>query len=72
LRRLLGDDHPMTLGCAANTVVDLRAEGLNEEADRLSEDTLTRLRVALGDGHPDTVAAAEGRRLDFDFDPPPI
>jgi tetratricopeptide (TPR) repeat protein len=72
LRKLLGHDHPMTLGCAANMVVDLRAAGSDEEAERLSEDTLSRLRVTLGERHPDTIVAAEGRRLDVDFDPPPI
>jgi tetratricopeptide (TPR) repeat protein len=72
LRELLGEDHPMTLGCAANMVSDLRAEGLEEEAQRLYEDTLARFRSTLGDNHPDTIVAAEARRLDFDFDPPPI
>ena len=72
LRKLLGEEHPMTLGCAANMVADLRAEGQEEEAQRLSEDTLARFRATLGDNHPDTIVAAEGRRLDFDFDPPPI
>jgi Tetratricopeptide repeat len=62
----------MTLGCAANMVIDLRAAGLDEEADRLAEDTLRRFREALGERHPDVVVAKEGRRLDFDFDPPPI
>jgi tetratricopeptide (TPR) repeat protein len=72
MRKLMGEDHPVTLGCAANMVVDLRAEGCDEEAERLSEDTLTRYRTTLGERHPDAIAAAEGRRLDFDFDPPPI
>jgi tetratricopeptide (TPR) repeat protein len=72
LRELLGEDHPMTLGCAANMVVDLRAEGSDAEAESLSQDTLTRFRARLGEKHPDTIVAAEGRRLDFDFDPPPI
>jgi hypothetical protein len=35
-------------------------------------DTMRRYRQTLGDDHPDTVAAAEGRRLDFDFDSPQI
>jgi tetratricopeptide (TPR) repeat protein len=69
---LLGEDHPLTLGCAANMVSDLRAKGEAEEAERLSEHTLTRYAATLGEEHPDALAAAEGRRLDFDFDPPPI
>jgi tetratricopeptide (TPR) repeat protein len=72
LRNLLGEGHPVTLGCAANMGADLRAEGLDEEADRLSGQTLGLYRDTLGERHPDTMAALEGRRLDFDFDPPPI
>jgi len=72
LRKVMGENHPITLGCAANMAVDLRAEGLDEEAEQLSADTLARFRTTLGDKHPDTLVAAEGRRLDFDFDPPPI
>jgi Tetratricopeptide repeat/NB-ARC domain len=71
-RRLLGENHPMTLGCASNLAVDLRAEGSDEEAERLSADTVDRYVATLGSGHPDAVAAMEGERLDFDFDPPPI
>jgi tetratricopeptide (TPR) repeat protein len=72
LRLLLGDDHPLTLGCAANLVADLHAEGAEDEAAALSADTMSRYAATLGTGHADTVTAAEGRRLDFDFDPPPI
>jgi tetratricopeptide (TPR) repeat protein len=72
MRKMMGEDHPVTLGCAANMVVDLRAEGCDEEAEQLSQDTQARYRRTLGERHPDTVAATEGRRLDFDFDPPPI
>jgi hypothetical protein len=72
LRSLLGESHPLTLGCAANLAVDMRTHGAKEEASRLTEDTLERYKRTLGLGHPDTVFAREGRRLDFDFDPPPI
>jgi tetratricopeptide (TPR) repeat protein len=72
LRHVLGENHPMTLGCAANMVADLRAVGSDEEAERLSADTQARYRDVLGEKHPDTMVATEGRRLDFDFDPPPI
>jgi hypothetical protein len=72
LRTLLGEDHPITLGCAANLVADLRADGATEEAERLAADTLDRYAVTLGPDHPDAKAAAAGRRLDFDFDPPAI
>jgi tetratricopeptide (TPR) repeat protein len=70
LRSLMGEDYPLTLGCAANLSVDLRADGAVEEADRLAEDTRARYAATLGAGHPDAEAATEGRRLDFDIDPP--
>ncbi len=72
LRRLLGEDHPMTLGCAANLAIDLRNDGDETMAERLSIDTMRRYRETLGGDHPDMVVAAEGRRLDFDFDSPQI
>jgi tetratricopeptide (TPR) repeat protein len=72
LRSRLGESHPLTLGCAANLALDRHAGGAVEEAERLSADTLARYEGTLGAEHPDTIAATEGRRLDFDFDPPPI
>jgi hypothetical protein len=72
LRPLLGEDHPLTLGCAANLALDLRADGAEDEGVRLTEDTLQRYARTLGAEHPDAKIAAQGRRLDFDFDPPPI
>jgi tetratricopeptide (TPR) repeat protein len=72
LTKLLGRDHPLTLGCAANLVTDLRAVGAEADADALHADTMRRYQGTLGLGHPDAVVAAGGRRLDFDFDPPPI
>jgi tetratricopeptide (TPR) repeat protein len=72
LSKILGRDHPLTLGCAANLVVDLRNDGAASEADSLYADTMSRYENTLGLSHADAVVAAEGRRLDFDFDPPPI
>jgi hypothetical protein len=72
LSSLMGEHHPLTLGCAANLVTDLSAEGATDESERLSADTLNRYSNTLGTSHPDTATAAAGRRLDFDFDPPPI
>ena len=72
LRALLGDDHPMTLGCAANLSIDLRKDGAGDEAGVLAEDILDRYYRTLGPEHPDAKVAKLGRRLDFDFDPPPI
>lgn len=72
LRNVMGGDHPLTLGCAANLVVDLRADGAPEEAERLYADTLRLYEARLGLDHGDAVNAQAGKRLDFDFDPPPI
>lgn len=58
---ILGEDHPVTLACAANLAVDGKRD-----------DILARYRRTLGPSHPDTLAALDGRRLDLDFDPPPI
>ena len=69
---LFGEDHPMTLGASANLVFDRRADGAGDEADRLSEVTVDNYVRAFGFGHPDLEAFRAGRRLDFDFDPPPI
>jgi hypothetical protein len=60
------------LGCAANLIADLRAVGATDQAAELAEKTYPVYDDVLGDDHPDTKVAREGRHLDFDFDPPPI
>jgi tetratricopeptide (TPR) repeat protein len=72
LKELLGEDHPLTLACAANLAHDLRADGDSEHAAEVFADTMSRYDAVLGLEHPDTKAVREYRRLDFDFDPPPI
>jgi tetratricopeptide (TPR) repeat protein len=72
LRALLGDEHPLTLSAAANTVANLRALGQDEEADALFTETEQGYRHTLTLEHPDAQVFLEGRRLDADFDPPPI
>jgi tetratricopeptide (TPR) repeat protein len=72
LNALLGADHPHTLGCAANLALDLIATGDEEDGEKLRGETIKRFSETLGSTHPDSVVAAEGRRLDLDFDPPPI
>jgi tetratricopeptide (TPR) repeat protein len=72
LARLLGKDNPLTMGCAANLAIDLRADGATAEADKLLAETMSRYQATLGLAHPDAVAAQEGRRQDYDFDPPPV
>jgi Tetratricopeptide repeat len=72
LLRILGPESALTLGCAANLSLDLRANGAEERAQELSTDTQARYPNVLGSAHPDVIAAADGRRINFDFDPPPI
>ncbi|MBD2897347.1 FxSxx-COOH system tetratricopeptide repeat protein [Spirillospora sp. NPDC000708] len=72
LSALMGEDHPVTLSAAANTVADLRTLGRDEEAEALFADTEQRYRRTLTLEHPDAKVFLEGRRLDADFDPPPI
>jgi tetratricopeptide (TPR) repeat protein len=72
LRKLLGADHPLTLGCAANLSLDQFAMGDTEAAEKLSSDTMARYDRGLGKDHPDVMVARSRKRLDFDFDPPPI
>jgi hypothetical protein len=53
-------------------VHDLRAEGDGEQAEQRAQETLGRYDRVLGLDHPDVRAFLDNRRLDFDFDPPPI
>lgn len=69
---LLGEQHPLTLGCAANLAVDRRVDGATEEADTLLEQTLRLYAETVGLDHPDSQVAETGGRLDLDFDAPPI
>jgi tetratricopeptide (TPR) repeat protein len=72
LTRLLSPDHMVTLGCAANLALDLDATGDAAAAQALRADTMERYGNTLGEQHPDAMAAAQGRRVDPDFDPPAI
>jgi tetratricopeptide (TPR) repeat protein len=71
-RAVLGADHPHTLVCATNLSLDLRGVGRQEDGAALAADTLARYRRVLGATHPDVIGAAEGQRLDFDFEPLPF
>jgi tetratricopeptide (TPR) repeat protein len=72
LTELLGDTHAHTLGCAVNLALDLIASGDVEAGEKLQQETLQRLKDTYGENSPDYEAAAAGRRLDPDFDPPAI
>ncbi len=72
LTRLFGEDHFLTLSCAANLALDLAADGAAEEARMLSVTTTSRCAHVLGPHDPLTESAANGSRINVDFDPPPI
>ncbi|GII03920.1 FxSxx-COOH system tetratricopeptide repeat protein [Planobispora takensis] len=74
LRKVFGEDHHLTLACASNLVLDLRAAGADKEADLLHADTLRRFDPPgmSSSDPPDLLAIHEGRRVDCDFDPPPV
>ncbi|MEV8632709.1 FxSxx-COOH system tetratricopeptide repeat protein [Streptosporangium sp. NPDC051023] len=72
LRRIFGQSHFLTLSCASNLIIDLRAAGAEKEAELLRADTMRRYERPLEFAHPDAFLAHQGRRIDCDFDPPPI
>jgi tetratricopeptide (TPR) repeat protein len=72
LGRLMGDDDPLTLGCTANLACDLRALGEDEQAAAVAAGAWERMAATLGRDSPDVIAAREGERIVYDFDPPPV
>lgn len=72
LSALLGPTHPHTLGCAANLALDRIATGEVVSGELLMAEVLLQFEDTQGPGFPDAVVAAEGKRLDPDFDPPAI
>jgi len=72
LEKLLGPKHPHTIACSANLALDLLALGETEEGKRRQTDAIARYTAELKADHPDVQAAAAGRRVDFDFEPPPL
>ncbi len=54
----LGEDHPDTLGAAANLAASLWSMGAYPAARQMDEDVLTRYRRILGEDHPNTLRAA--------------
>ena len=72
LRSALGEDHPQTQICAINLSLDLHALGREAEPGQTGEDSLARLRQTLGEDNPRVKEAAEGRRVELLFEPPPL
>lgn len=72
LTRLRGATHAHTLGCAANLALDRIADGDEAGGNQLREETLRRYDETQGADFPDRISAANGKRLEPDFDPPAI
>jgi hypothetical protein len=69
--RDLGPDHPQTLVCAANlALVSVQAQ--ERDGARSAEQSLRRVRDALGPAHRSVRMLADGQRFDLDFTPPPL
>ena len=68
----LGTNHPTTLACGVNLAMDLRGLRRESEASLLFDDAVDRYRVAFGEFHPATAAAAAGVRANCDIDPLPL
>jgi serine/threonine protein kinase/tetratricopeptide (TPR) repeat protein len=56
-RRILGDDHPVTLESLSNLAAVVQSQGRLADAERTFRDCLQRCRRALGDEHPLTLSA---------------
>jgi eukaryotic-like serine/threonine-protein kinase len=56
-RRVLGPEHPDTLGTMNNLANTLQAEGHYAEAEKLERETLDDRRKVLGPEHPRTLSA---------------
>jgi hypothetical protein len=72
LNTLLGPTHAHTLGCAANLALDMIASRDEEDGKELQDKTLRLLADTHGESSPDYEVAANGNRLDSDFDPPAL
>ena len=64
-RRVLGEDHPVTLRLANNLAVGLRGLGEYEQARDVDKDTLSRYRRVLGEDHPATLDSANNLAADL-------
>lgn len=56
MRRVLGPEHPYTLGMTDELAETLDREGHYEEAEKLARETLETQRRVLGPQHPDTAS----------------
>ncbi|WP_218011108.1 FxSxx-COOH system tetratricopeptide repeat protein [Herbidospora mongoliensis] len=71
-REVLGPDHPHTLACAANLGADMISTGDVAKGQALRADVVERFGATLGADYHDVQAMEEGRRIDFDFEPPVV
>jgi hypothetical protein len=63
--RILGPDHPDTLGSRNNLAVSYRSMGRHEEALALDEGTVAAYERVLGPDHPDTFTSRRNLASDY-------
>ena len=56
-RRVLGEDHPDTLGSMSNLAAVLQAQGKWQETEEMHTEVLEAKRRVLGEVHPDTLGS---------------
>lgn len=63
--RVLGPEHPDTLGSRSNLAITYRALGRNDEALKLDQETLEIKERVLGPEHPDTLISKRNLVIDY-------
>jgi hypothetical protein len=59
-QRILGDDHPHTLGTMNNLALSYQSLGRTKEAAEMQEKSLETRQRILGDEHPHTLGTMDG------------
>jgi hypothetical protein len=69
--RVRGHAHPYTLGCAVNAGLNLIAADDRDKGQTLLDEAVAAMSEMFGAEHPDVRAARQGKRFEFDIEPPP-
>lgn len=67
-----GEEHPLTQLCYHNHSLDLRRAGRVAQAEEMHGRAVAAFTRQFGHDHPEARQAVEGRRLQFDIEPPII
>jgi hypothetical protein len=66
-----GPRHPYTLACAVNAAVAASSDGAEGAGATVLGQAVAGLADALGDEHPEVIAARAGTWAECDIEPPP-